>query len=167
MQIKLIALAIIVMAMFPLAFAKNDLEAPAKVVDQYCTLDYNGARLTSNGMAQISKLASFKGEPGWDSVVVSESYCINSSRINGDHASVQVQYSNFGDLAGTDFNPRQTLEIVIFKLKRSKEGWKITSPLICPHVSKNSIVQNIQTLIANEGDSKELNSVLSILKALK
>jgi hypothetical protein len=166
MQGRPIAVVIAIIAVFQLVFAKTDLGSPTNVIEQYCTHDYNGGRLDATGINQISRLTTFKDEPGWDSIVVSKSFGISSFHINGEVASVMVQYSNYGQLEDTKFNRRQTRETVIFKLKRIKGDWIITSPMIQPHASKDSIIRHLQEIIEEEGNREDIRSVVNTLKAL-
>jgi hypothetical protein len=163
---SIIAAAVaMLVVVFQLACSNGDLKGPEKVVDSYCTLDFNGARLTDT--AEIEKLTTFKNEPGWDICVVCKSYRIGSSQIRQGSASVVVRYSLFGELDGSDFNEKSEDEIITFTLKRSKQGWKIISPLMPPHVSKNSMIQHFQKLIAAEEDRADVKSAIKILRGLR
>jgi len=164
---------IILLALVAVSAAGKDKDAssPKAVVDRYCSLDFRGARLSSEGFPSIGSLYTWEVEPGWDEAVVVKRFFIKSYKIEGQRAAVRVQYLRLGTL-GETFEPFETSkqsEDITFNLIKQKGSWQITSPVIPPHVSPEAAIDNIEEIIQNEGEQSRQKwaNALSALKALK
>jgi hypothetical protein len=148
--------------------AADQRRSAVESVREYCKLDYEGARLQMSGYDQIGKLTDWDVEPGWDSAVVTKGFKIKSSLINGNDASVSVEYTKYGNLDGSEFLGDQSTETITFRLRKVSDTWKLTSPKFPPHVSPSALVEHIGGLITTEGQkSRETWSpALEKLKSL-
>jgi hypothetical protein len=141
---------------------------PLDIVKRYCELDYDGARLKSESFPAMDKLQSWKVEPGWDQTIIVKSFTIKSHTIHGTSAVVSVEYALAGLLDGEEFQSKPEIQSIDFKLKRIGDSWRITGPVITPHVSPAAMQKHIDGLVKLEGqESMETwSKVLSQLKSL-
>lgn len=150
-----------------LLFAQKSIP-PAEVVRAFCKLDFEGARLEAANYPKIAKLYSWKGEPGWDTALIVKSFRVKPVANNGNTASVIVEYTQYGELAGEEFHLKEGANAARFKLKKISGSWRIIAPVIPPHVSVSAIRQHIEALVRDEGQesaarwSKTLNELRSL-----
>jgi len=150
------------------AIPAND-NSPASVVQKYCKLDLDGARLSSQNSNNdaITALATWPIEPGWDTSVVVSAFEIVSKNIGPRESSVTVRYIVLGKMFGAKVTPSQKQkELVTFVLRKSHGGWLIERPLIAPHVSVSAAISALHGLLDDEKDPeqiKRLNAGIDLL----
>lgn len=144
--------------------------SPAAVVRQYCQLDMNGTRLSSQNpyVDRISALGTWPIEPGWDSAIVVKDFVIVRAHTGQRISSVVVRYTLLGQMTGSRVTPAsQRVQVVKFFLERSGNAWKIKRPLIPPHVSVQAAVAALCDLLSGEKDPqrrKRLEQGLAVLR---
>lgn len=147
--------------------------SPAEVVRQYCKLDSEGARLSSQNpyLDNIFSLATWQDEPGWDSATVTRGFAITQARAGRATSAVTVRYEVLGNMSGTSVvASRQHIQLVTFVLRKSTAGWKIDRPLIRPHVSIQAASAALMSLLKGEKDPrqrKHLRDALAVLRRWK
>jgi len=158
--------------------------SPESVVKQYCQKDFEGARTKGETYSQVEHLFLWYAEPGWDSLTVVKSYRILSSHVQGKHAVVRVEYETLGDIAGWDFKEVHKPVQVEFKLElgskewiwksdepvlvKSNMAWRITAPVIQPHISPPYAIKHITWLVQTQNDPKhQLENVLARLRVIR
>lgn len=147
---------------------------PKSVVEKYCRLDYDGARIgIYPGLAKlISPLAVWRVEPGWDLAVVISSYTVGEAVYEGNRAIVIVEFSVIGRAEGNSpviLEAKQ--EKAEFHLVQNGPDWiveAINGRLLSPHVSVSALIINLE-LILNQpvGESRRkilLNDVERLRK---
>jgi hypothetical protein len=124
---------------------RNTLATPEETVKAYCDLDAKGTRLTSETWSRVLPYIAWTEEAGWDRTIVIEGYKIAKTQKQSETAStVTVEYQVSGVLSG-DYVPNKKSEIVTFKVKKTKEGWKITEPdFLPPHVLMQPMVKHLE-----------------------
>jgi len=146
-------------------------DAPGKVVQEYCSLDLNGARVGGSlGVPRIFKLVTWTVEPGWDTITVVRSYRLIDSRGTNTEAEVRVQYQTLAEISATVLDPKTATETVTFVLHRFGSSWRIEKPVLQPHVSiQGAIAAEQQALGANDdpSDKRHIESTIKQLEALK
>jgi hypothetical protein len=141
----------------------NKPKSPEEVVRQYCDLDFEGARLSSEGFSKLAGLYSWPGEPGWDRLTVIKRFHVNGAKqIDARHAVVPVEYVQVGTL-GDAFTPSEKTENVRFRLIKKGSDWLITSPIIQPHVSPSAAMHHIEGLIRDEGEESRAKWAKALL----
>lgn len=157
---------------------------PASVVSRYCQSDFNGARTSSQTYREVTHLVRWTSEPGWDTVSVVKKFGIVSKRTISRHATVVVDYEVLGEIAGWDFTSEQRTERVQYSLDlgdkagtpngdnpvlaHSTERWRISDPVIQPHISLAFAIHHIKWLIRTQDDPEhKLPKVLAQLQALQ
>ena len=137
----------------------SDETSPASVVQNYCKLDLDGARLSSQNPQsdKIASLATWPIEPAWDtSVVVSNCQTISTS-LGLKRSSVTVRYLLLGSMFGAQITRSQKRkELVKFVLTKSRDGWLIEHPLIAPHISVSAAISALNSLLINENDPEQI-----------
>jgi hypothetical protein len=139
----------------------ND-NSPASVVQKYCKLDLDGARLSSQNPSNdvITALATWSIEPGWDTSVVVSTFEIVSTSLGSKESSVTVRYIVLGRMFGAKVTPSQKQkELVTFVLTKSPSGWLIERPLIAPHVSVSAAISALHSLLDDEKDPEQIKRI--------
>jgi hypothetical protein len=124
---------------------RNTLATPEETVKAYCDLDANAARLTSDTWPRVRPYIAWDEEAGWDRTVVIAGFTITNVRKRSDSETVvTVDYQVTGILSG-DYLPSRKTETVKFTVKRTEEGWKITSPdFMPPHVLMKPLIAHLE-----------------------
>lgn len=125
--------------------AKNTLATPEETVQAYCDLDAKGTRLTSQTWSKVLPYIAWTEEAGFDRSIVIDSFKIAGSKKQSETAStVSVAYQVLGAVSGDYVQARKT-ETVQFKVSKTKDGWKITSPdFMPPHVLLKAMVKHLE-----------------------
>jgi hypothetical protein len=139
------------------------------VVREYCHLDFEGTRLSSNNpdAAKYDGLVVWPNEPGWDGAVVVKDFAITRFWFERSQSFVTVQYFVLGNMADTEVTAtRQHKELVTFVLTRSGDTWKIAHPLIPPHISVHASITALDSLLKNEKDPDRMKRLRAGIAAL-
>jgi len=146
--------------------------SPASVVRDYCKLDFEGARLSSESsdFEKYFALVAWPDEPGWDGAVVIRNFRIVLSGSAQPVSKVTVRYVVLGNMSGARVTASpQHEEGVTFVLKRSGDTWKIEHPLIPPHISVHAAIVALSSLLKGEKDPEQrrrLRAGIAILTRL-
>jgi hypothetical protein len=143
--------------------------SPTSVVQDYCKLDQAGARLSSQdpNNQKIFALVSWLEEPGWDSVVVIKSCEIFPSKWGQPTSRVALRYVLLGEMTGTNITAyRPHDEFVTFVLDKSGDTWKIKRPLIPPHISVETAIAALNSLLKDEKDPAQIKSLKAGISVL-
>lgn len=144
-----------------------------EVVDKYCQLDLQGARLSSsNNYDEIRRLMAWQenqDEPGWDCFLIISGYSILKELVNDNTATVSVKYDvlamSCGDIMLIE--KRNLSEIVDFNLVKVNNTWKIEKYIVYPRVSDNAAITHyrhvIKRLLIDEKKNREKVSNLRTL----
>jgi hypothetical protein len=142
---------------------------PASVVQEYCRLDFEGARLSSQNPdnERISELVTWHIEPGWDTSVVIRTFEIVSTSLGPRKSSVTVRYIVLGNMFGAKITPpRQHEELVTFVLTKSRNAWRIERPLIVPHASVPATISETNSLLIDEKDPEQIKRLKAAVDVL-
>ena len=111
-------------------------DTASQLLEAYCSLDFDGARLGSTTGEQIWSMVAWENEPGWDAVKLVEGFTIGAPQASGNRIEIPVIYEVVGTAAGPQVARfGKELETVKFELESTGGTWKITGPIIPPHVS--------------------------------
>ena len=136
--------------------SKWDGASAKAVVEEYCELDYNGARIGGHPELnrRYSSLVSWEAEPGWDTVFIISSYHVGEPIKRGIFALVEVQYNVVGRSDQEEVTKGSAFqEKVEYRLARDGNIWKIDLGLVPPHVSLTEVILHLEKLLADESDS--------------
>jgi hypothetical protein len=124
---------------------RNNLATAEETVQAYCDLDANGTRLTSQTWSKVLPYIAWTEEAGFDRSIVIDGFKIAGTNKQSETAStVSVAYQVLGALSGDYLQARKT-ETVQFKVKKTKDGWKITDPdFLPPHVLLKAMVKHLE-----------------------
>jgi hypothetical protein len=124
---------------------RNTLATPEETVTAYCNLDAGGTRLTSETWSKVLPFIAWTEEAGWDRTIVIEGFRISNAQKQSETAStISVEYQVLGVVSGDYAQTRKT-ETVPFTVKKTRDGWKITSPdFMPPHVLLKPMVKHLE-----------------------
>lgn len=113
----------------------------ADVVREYCELDHHGARFSREDNPKSLALVTWKEENAWEEMDVVETFAVASAKVEDGRATVRVTYQPILRISGYRFAERPgTPETVVFELIPVGDSWKISAPLIPPHVSRQAAI---------------------------
>jgi hypothetical protein len=124
---------------------RNTLATAEETVKAYCDLDGRGVRLTSESWSKVLPYISWTEEAGWDRTIVIADYRIAKTRKQSEsEVTVPVEYQVMGVLSG-DYTPSRRTETISFKVKKTRDGWKITDPdFMPPHVLLKPMIKHLE-----------------------
>jgi hypothetical protein len=110
---------------------------PTALVKEYARRDAAGEPLSASFW--VPSAPAWANEPGWNAFTVIRGYSVAPAVVTGDSALVAVTYSQLGQVAhsggpGLHFVLDSATETVVFALRRTGGGWKITAPDLDKHV---------------------------------
>ena len=115
-------------------------EKVRSVVENYCSLDSSGARLSSYSYESIKPLIAYEDEPGWDTIIGIESFNIISISISGNSATAIVKYEIVrAHPINLPIAELEKLSNSTVKLVKQEGFWRIQDYIIFPRVN-NSLV---------------------------
>jgi hypothetical protein len=165
-------LVLVFLLLLPLGIGVADQKSkypatPEGVVQQFCQLDAEGKRLSGDTLAEITKFVNWK-EAGAEVMFVIVSFKVGKATIDGNKASVPVDYRTIGSTDSIQFSepsPKR-MNPYIYKLIRSNGVWKIDAPISAPHVHWKTAIAHLRLLQKDESPrSKQLESIINeILK---
>lgn len=116
-------------------------DTPIDVVRKFCQLDYEGARLSSEGFKKLQPLIAYPDEPGWDIAIGIRSFKIKSENIHGNKAEVVVEYDiDQSWPPGLDIGNTEVVELVksngIWKIEKYIDYPRVSSKVLCTKYDK-------------------------------
>ncbi len=132
---------------------------PAEMVKKFLDLDTKGARLDSMSLEAVKPYLDWKDEPVWGQVVVIEDYTIiqdvHQWEVRGaTDVIIPVEFQVLGALyfETASFVPDVQVERIGFRVKAVQGVWKITEPLLPPHVGYQRMVNYVRQAGLDEKD---------------
>jgi hypothetical protein len=129
-------LALVLSALLAVAAPARALN-PMDAVHAFCRADGRGERLLARTWINVAPLIRWGLEPGWDRVVLIESYEVAEPRYHDNaHAEVTVTYYVAVDVEGDKVTrePRQEKHTFHLVADESGKQWGIVGPPAPPHV---------------------------------
>ena len=126
---------------------------PMESAESYCVVDNRGGRLevTRDDRRYTDFVAT---EPTWDKLTVISDFQILEEKTDKMRAVVLVGYDVVGFLNGETWRPaltpKEQRQLIEFKLHIKNGHWRITGPVIEPHVSAKAAVKHLDGLIAED-----------------
>lgn len=157
----------------PCHSSQND--PPINIVNKYCELDYNGARMSSETYDPIDRLKSkYESgdilEPGWDSFYVISGYRVGKTYTSGNKTIVEVEY----DIEGIDSYPHferfDLTAIERFHLVKVNNEWRVEDIINLPRISIETAIRHYEELIQSygkQGNTKEVTLLRDKLLRVK
>ena len=145
---------------------------PQKVVEEYCRLDLEGARMSSSTWAKVKGLVAWEEEPGWDVVVIVATYRLGKPRMLGDEVHVPVTFNVLAKFEGDGpLELAERRERIDYELERQTNRWVIRGPIHPPYVSIATEVRSLRSLYDEEPEGTErkrnLRDAIMQLEALQ
>ncbi len=145
--------------------------SPREVVQRFCELDFDGARLSSDTYGRIKTLVTWRKQTDMDPVYVISTFTVGDPVMVGDVVEVPVHYDIVRRMsvpwkpAADDVTDPSS---VTFRLVRKGEGWVIDSPMLTPRSSAEALARVIRSWPQagwNNNDSR-LTETLEYLDSL-
>src|SRR3954470_4689400 len=140
--------------------ANGQTSTPQATLDQFLKLDFDGARLDSDGFKQILPLTVWKDSPGFDSTIVVRGYKAGEPSIQGNRAKILVTYDVVGMIGGNTMweayegnSPAESFKDQVrisYNLVLRNGRWKVEGPNELPHVSIAVTLKNEEELLADK-----------------
>lgn len=149
----------------------NTPRTPAQVVEEYCHVDLNGARLSSDNpyVDKYFSLVSWQNEAGSGEMSITKGCHVLSSSVHGRTAEVTMEYENIGTIDEYTVHKATRKERIVFGLTNTSGKWIINRPMIPPHVAASALIANFQNLLSREKDPSfklKYERAITNLKAL-
>ena len=151
---------------------------PQDVLNKFLKLDFDGARLDSDGFKKVFPLTDWPDAPGYDSSFIVKSYKLGESSIKGGQATIVVTYDVVGFIGGNTMweayadNPSsETFKDQVrisYELLLKNGKWKVHGPNEAPHISIDVALKNEEELLADKSrDAEEHKAYQKIVDALR
>lgn len=154
--LNLTFLLILLMPVYSSAQENNHPSTPEEVVQKFCQLDADGMRLRGDTWRKSVLPLVTQVEEAGDMIFVIESFKVGKATLNGDKATVPVDYVTIGS---TDFiqfsNPSpKWVNPYPYQLVKKNGVWKIDGPISAPHVHSKTTIDSLRTLQKEEPSRK-------------
>jgi hypothetical protein len=149
----------------------NTQQTPTQVVEEYCHVDLNGARVSSDNpyVDKYFSLVSWQNEAGFGEMDITRECRLLSTSVHGKTAEVAMEYENIGTIDEYTVHKAWRKERVLFKLTSTSGKWIIVHPMIRPHLSVSALISNFEDLLSREKNpsfKRKYEGVITNLKAL-
>ena len=173
-----LGVALIVLLFSALAAVNGQTTTPQDVLNKFLKLDFDGARLDSDGFKKVFPLTDWPDAPGYDSSIIVRGYQVGSPQIRGGEATIAVTYEVVGMIAGNtsweaykgdasadSFKDQVKMS---YKLVLKNDRWKVHEPNEVPHISIDVALKNEEALLADKSrDADEHKAYQQIVDALR
>jgi hypothetical protein len=158
------------------ATANGQASTPQAALNKFLKLDFDGARLDSDGFKKVFPLTDWKDAPGYDSAIIVRSYKVGAPSIRGGAAKIVVTYDVVGLIAGNTMWEAFKVSSESFKdqvqipyeLVLKNGSWKVHGPNELPHISIEVALKNEEELLADKSrDPDEHKAYQQIVDALR
>ncbi len=143
---------------------------PQGIVKEYYSMDLDGVRLSGSSWKKVRPLITWDDEPGWDQIYITKDASIHGIKnVSANKTIVEVRYRVIGILSGESLYSFAFNEIVEYVLVKNHDDWKISEPIIPPHVSPTVTLKRIEKSISSRGGTeaaKNLGHAATRLKDL-
>lgn len=141
---------------------------PEGVVEAFVKADFNGIGAGWSGAwSEIQRYTTWLDSPGWDIGNIVADFKITKIRKKSDTADVKVEYKSIGDLSFEDvpiFNEAKTNEVVLYKLIKKNNWWKIESPQLPPHVGVKKVIEHLKLISEEEKNPQNIKKIRQVLR---
>jgi hypothetical protein len=147
---------------------------PTDMVDKYLELDVKGVRLDAISQEALAPYITWKDEPTWGRSVVITSYkIINEFKqwtiVSQSEVVIPVEYKVLGSVYWEKafFLPEPQVERVGFRIKIVGDRWRITEPILPPHIGQKRMINYVRQAILDEKDRARTATLETLLDDLK
>lgn len=168
---KLILSILLLASAIPVSGCTLAIQEQETLVNTYFTKDLKGGRLTPDSYIEIMRpLVDWKVEYAWDYAFIVKSARVYSSKmISSDEASIEVRYHVVGLLSNHGILRLDLYEIADYRVKKTGNEWKITKPVLAPHIWPTTAAKHLEAMLKDEKtypNSKEIAKDIEIIKSL-
>lgn len=169
---------VIALLIFAAAAVNGQTATPQDVLNKFLKLDFDGARLDSEGFKKVFPLTDWPDAPGYDSSIIVRGYKVGTPQVRGGEATIAVTYEVVGMIAGNTTWEAYTGDAssesfkdqvkMAYKLVLKNGRWKVHEPNEVPHISIEVALKNEEALLADKSrDADEHKAYQQIVDALR
>ena len=171
-----ISFAVVALFLCSVTSASAQRSTPQEVLNKFLKLDFDGARLDSDGFKKVFPLTDWKDAPGYDSSIIVRSYKVGQPSMRGGQTKIVVTYDVVGLIAGNtmweSFTPSsesfKDQVRISYELVSQHGVWKVHGPDELPHISIDVALKNEEALLADKSrDADEHKAYQQIVEALR
>jgi hypothetical protein len=147
---------------------------PSNVIKAYLSLDAKGARLDAISYETLKPYTNWKRELSWGIVVVIDSYEVAEDVktwkvVNEMEVIIPVNYKVLGTMEWETvaFTPGARVEHALFRVKVIGDRWRITEPVLPPHVGLKRMISFVRQGMLQETDQARLAKMSMLWEDLK
>jgi hypothetical protein len=145
--------------------------SPAELVKKYLSLDSKGVRLDAISLDALAPYVTWKQEPAWGRIVVVRGFTVPDDLREWQIVSmlevvIPVEFAVLGAvyMETGSFLREPTTEQVRFRLKVFNNRWRITEPVLPPHVGQKRMINFVKQSLLQEADPSR-RETLALLEA--
>ncbi len=145
--------------------------SPAEVVKKYLSLDSKGVRLDNSSFDALAPYVTWKQEPPWGRIVVVQGFTVPDDLlqwqiVNMLEVVIPVEFTVLGAvyMETASFVPEPTVEQVRLRVKLINNRWRITEPVLPPHVGQKRMINFAKQSLFEEADPMR-RETLALLQA--
>ena len=125
--------------------------SPAEIVKKYFALDQKGAKLDAMSYESLAPYRHWQGEPSWGQIVVIRNFTVAEHYrqweiVDRLEVVIPVTFNVIGavyfETAG--FVPEPSVEEIRVRVKAVRGRWRITEPMLPPHVGQKRMVNFVR-----------------------
>lgn len=148
--------------------------SPAEVVEKYLLLDTKGARLDAMSFDTLAPYVAWKEEPLWGKIIVTNGFSVPKDYreweiITSLEVIIPVEFKVLGavylDSAGFIADP--SVERVRVRVKVSNNRWKITDPMLPPHVGQRRMMNFVRQAMLEETQETKRATLAALQNELR
>jgi len=148
--------------------------APTEIVKRYVTLDQKGVRLDAMSFESLAPYIDWQEEPVWGRVVIVEDAVVPEDYrqweiVDRLEVVVPVTFRVLGAvyLETATFVPEERTEEVRFRVKAIRSRWRITEPVIPPHVGLKRMQNFVRDAELKEPDAENRRTLAALGESLR
>lgn len=148
--------------------------SPAEVLEKYLLLDTKGARLDAASFDTLAPYVAWKEEPLWGKIIVINSFSVPKDYreweiVTSLEVVIPVEFKVLGavylDSAGFIADP--SIERVRVRVKVSNNRWKITDPVMPPHVGQRRMMNFVRQAMLEETQETKRATLAALQNELR
>lgn len=148
--------------------------SPAEVLEKYLLLDTKGARLDAASFDTLAPYVAWKEEPLWGKIIVINSFSVPKDYreweiVTSLEVVIPVEFKVLGavylDSAGFIADP--SVEQVRVRVKVSNNRWKITDPVMPPHVGQRRMMNFVRQAMLEETQETKRATLAALQNELR
>ena len=174
MRVLLFPLILLSCPLMALAQSGSLDQSPTTIVKRYVILDKKGARMDAMSFETLVPYIDWRDEPVWGRVVVISDVTVPEDYrqwevVDKLEVVIPVTFQVLGAvyLEPAVFVPEEMTEEVRFRVKAVRNKWRITEPVIPPHVGLKRMIDLVREAELKETDADKGRTLAKLGETLR